>query len=145
MPLQYKIPPFATKISGESDTEQEHLDSCDINKMIKNAHRGLQVRGSSNEPIYGYDDTTMTKLQLLQEKQRLESELTQIAEEHEFMSNELTYIPPEVRKKFKFKEKKAEKAQNDDKTTKQGQNPASKQNLNTNPPKPSPTDPPSDT
>lgn len=116
MAILYKQTPFDTIIEGESLTEQEHIDSCDINKMIKNAARGMQIRGGNN-PVYGYDDTTMDGLQFRIEKERLENELTRIAEEEELLPEALESLPQKVKEKFKFKVKKAKNATNDDKTT----------------------------
>ena len=61
MALNYQPSKHAFFTEGEDLTEQEHLDSCDINKMVKNAMRGMQVRGGNN-PKYGYDDMTMDVL-----------------------------------------------------------------------------------
>lgn len=122
MALKYdpsKIP-HATEVTQESITEQEHKDSCDINKMLKSAQRGLQVRGGP-PPVFGPDDTTMTGLQFRQEKARLEHELAESAKAQEYLEGELNHIPPDIRKKFGFKQKKdqPQTAQtNDDLTTK---------------------------
>ena len=90
-------------------TEQEHIDSCDINKMVKAAARGQQVRGSKNPLQYGYDDTTMDGVSLRIEKERLEKELA------DGVSEETHKILPDHLKK-RIKIKKAQK--NDDQTTK---------------------------
>lgn len=117
--IQYQSSKYAFVTEGEELTEQEHLDSCDINKMVKNAMRGMQVRGGSN-PIYGYDDITMDGLQHRILKQQLEQELGDLSE-GEFDQETLDQIGPEIVKKFGFKLKKtldSEKKQNDDQTTK---------------------------
>lgn len=85
--------------------EQEHKDSCDINKMIKNVQRGLDIRGSGPQQ-YGYDDTTMDALTLRIQKQQLEEELKR-AQNIEFTEEEIKHIPEQVQKKFKFKTKKS--------------------------------------
>lgn len=96
--------------------EQEHKDSCDINKMIKNVQRGLEIRGSGPQQ-YGYDDTTMDALTLRIQKQQLEEELKK-AQSIEFTEEELKAIPDKVKQKFKFKTKaKNESKKNDDQTT----------------------------
>lgn len=104
---------------GDSLTEQEHADSCDINIMLKSAARGLQVRGSG-EPQYGYDDTTMDAVQFRIQKARLEEELAETAKANEFLEKELDLIPKSIREKFGFKKKtvpESPASKNDDKTT----------------------------
>ena len=107
MPLQYdpkKVnTPYFTE--GESLTEQEHKDSCDINKMIRALERGQQVRGG-NQPRFGIDDTTMDGVQFRLEKERLEAEMaeTELPEEHE------KHVPEHIKKKFKPRKPKAEPA-----------------------------------
>lgn len=98
---------YAIYPEGNSLTEQEHTDSCDINKMVKNAARGLQVRGGP-QPQFGYDDTTLTGLDVRIQKQQLEESLHKISSENEFSPEELQHIPNDVKSKFKFKTKKAE-------------------------------------
>lgn len=121
MPIQYKPTKHAFVTKGAPLTEQEHKDSCDINKMLKASSRGLQVRGSKNEPRYGFDDTTLDGVQFRIKKQELEAELSEISAKHEFSPEELEHIPPDVKKKFKFKTKKADQKtppkNDDDKTT----------------------------
>lgn len=94
--------------------EQEHKDSCDINKMIKNVQRGLEIRGSGPQQ-YGYDDTTMDALTLRIQKQQLEEELKK-AQNIEFTEEELKHIPDQVQKKFKFKKKAKNGDQKNDQT-----------------------------
>lgn len=89
---------------GDSLTETEHKDSCDINKMIADAHRGRQVRGGP-QPQYGYDDTTLGPVEFRIKKEQLENELSETAKTHEFSPEELKHIHPDVQKKFKFKVK----------------------------------------
>lgn len=107
MAIKYQSSKFAFHTEGESLTEAEHADSCDINRMIASAHRGLQVRGGS-APQYGYDDTTMDGLRFRIEKAKLEEELSETAKANEFLEEELNRIPEKIRKKFGFKAKKAE-------------------------------------
>lgn len=92
---------------GDSLTEQEHKDSCDVNKMILNAMRGLEIRGSSNQNQYGYDDTTMDAVQFRIQKEQLETELSATAQANEFSEDELKHIPKDVQTKFKFRKKGA--------------------------------------
>lgn len=125
--IQYTPSKHAFYTEGPSLTEQEHKDSCDINIMIKNAHRGMNIRGGST-PQYGYDDTTMDALQFRIQKEKLESELSNVPKE--FEQHELDLIPEPIKQKFGYKLRKNPKnAPNDDQTTK-----------NANPPLP--TDPP---
>lgn len=131
MAILGKTPPFATVIEGESMTEQEHLDSCDINKMIHAVHRGQMIRGGK-PPQYGYDDTTMDGVTHRIKKEQVEKELSTIARENEFTQEELDKIPENVQKRFKFKKK----ALNDDKTTNNG--------LPSKEPKPQEPSPPSE-
>lgn len=89
----------------EELTEPEHADSCDINKIMKSIHRGQPVRAGS-QPRYGIDDTTMSGLEFRIQKQKLETELAQVSETHEFSEEELSHIHPKVRENFKFKTRK---------------------------------------
>lgn len=130
MPLQYKPTKHAFHFDEEDvQTEPEHQDSCDINKMIGAIHRGQMVRGGP-APQYGYDDTTMDGVQFRIEKQRLEEELSEIAEKHELEEEIANQIPPDVRKKFGFKTKKPNSSakNDDDKTTTKKADSAPKQN-----------------
>lgn len=114
----YKPSKHATMFNPEvepSMTEQEHLKSCDINVMIANAHRGQDIRMAQNQP-YGYDDTTMTGLEIRIQKQNYEREMTRISETQEFTQAEFDLIPADVRARFKFKIK-SEAKPNDDQTT----------------------------
>lgn len=117
-PVRYKPTPYDTKVEGPSLTETEHQDSCDINKMLHNASRGLQVRGNSHPQTYGYDDTTMDGVQFRIQKENLEQNLAN--GQKEFEQNELDLIPTQVQKKFGFKVRKKQTPTNDDKTTKKG-------------------------
>lgn len=113
MPLKFKPGPYDTVVDPESLTEQEHVDSCDINKMLRSAINGHDIR-MRNPGSYGYDDTTMDAVQFRVEKQRLEEELGKTASEHEFEEHELAHIPDQVQKKFGFKKKaKKQTAKND--------------------------------
>lgn len=123
---------------GPSLTEQEHLDSCDINKMIKNILRGMDVRGS-NPGQYGYDDTTMDGLTFRIQKQQLEEQLS--SGEKEFTKEQLDLIPKSIQEKFGFKLKEQPQAQTTtNQTTTNG--PTSSQN---NEPATTPATPPSNT
>ena len=117
MALNYQPSEHAFFTAEEDLTEQEHLDSCDINKMVKNAMRGMQVRGGNN-PTYGYDDMTMDGLQHRILKQQLEQELGDLSK-GEFDQEALDQIGPEIVKKFGFKLKQSKDLpKNDDQTTK---------------------------
>lgn len=107
MPLMYKPTKHAFFTEGEELTEQEHKDSCDINKMVKSAMRGLPVRGSKLAP-WGeefLDDTTMDAVQHRILKEKTERELTELAKS-EFLPHELEAIPKSIREKFGFKKLK---------------------------------------
>lgn len=108
MAIKYLSSDYAIYPEGDSLTEQEHKDSCDINKMIKNAARGLQVRGGS-EPKFGYDDTTMDGVQFRIQKEQLEKSLSEISRSNEFSPDELKHVPENVKKKFKFRQKAEQK------------------------------------
>lgn len=129
MPFKYdpaKIP-HAYFTTGPSLTEQEHTDSCDINKMIKNAHRGLDVRGNPGAERYGYDDTTLDGLTHRIQKEQLENELRETAKS-EFTDEELKLIPESIKKKFGFKAK-IKKQQN---IEQKNDNPNDDKNVNKN-------------
>lgn len=113
-PVEYQPGPFDTKVDPETLTEVEHQDSCDINKMILNAHRGMNIRGGGSN-TYGYDDLTMDGVSFRIEKERLENELSQVPKEME--EEALALIPEKIKTKFGFKVKPKQNAQNDDKTT----------------------------
>lgn len=112
MPILYKPSKYAFLTDGEILTEQEHKDSCDVNKMLAQAKRGYQIRGSNTSPIYGYDDTTMDAVTHRIQKQKLEEELIKISKTSEFTEEELKSIPESIKNKFKFKTK--QKAKNDE-------------------------------
>ena len=115
---------YALKFEDPSLTEQEHKDSCDINKMILNAFRGAQVRGSNAPLRYGEEDVNMTPMDIHLQREATEAELSQIAETHELEEEAQKYIPDAVKEKFKFKFKsKKTQNQNDDQTTKQNPGP----------------------
>lgn len=116
MPKQYEPDKYAFINEEASLTEQEHIPSCDINIMIKNAQRGLDVRGA---PIgqwndSGLDDTTMTGLDYRIQKQRLEAELTEAAQKEEIPEDLAHHIPDSIKQKFGFKIKKKVPKTNDD-------------------------------
>ena len=104
MAIQYDISPFAVYTDGETLTEAEHQDSCDINKMIKAALRGQSIRGG-HEPIYGFDDTTMDAVQFRIQKADLESQLHQLSQEVDLTPQELSLIPERIQKLFQFRTK----------------------------------------
>lgn len=126
MALKYQPTKHAWFPEGESMTEQEFKDSCDINKMIKAVHRGHQIRGMQTAPwIDGAeDDTTMDAVSYRIKKENLERELHEIAQSHEFSEEELNSmkLSPDAKKKFGFKTRKKASTdlgeKNDDKTTK---------------------------
>lgn len=103
MAIQYKPTKHAFKTEGDSLTEQEHKDSCDINKMIHSISRGQQVRGNPRANQYGYDDTTMDAVTFRIEKQRLEEQLQEAPKEIE--KSVLDQMPQKVVQKFGFKSK----------------------------------------
>lgn len=105
---------FAFSTEGDSLVEPEHKDSCDINRMIRDAHRGLQVRGGK-KPVFGYDDTTLDAVQFRIQKAETEQYLKDLANE-QLDEDELKHIPESIKKKFGFKAKKAQQkpAQNND-------------------------------
>lgn len=109
------------EITDKAWTETEHKDSCDINLMLKNAAKGVQVR-TGQGPIYGFDDTTMDPVTFRNEMQTLQQEMGNISENMEFTEEEIQVIPEKIKKQFKFKTKKIDKQndaiKNDDKTTK---------------------------
>lgn len=104
MPILYSPTKFAFFTEGDPITEPEHKDSCDINKMMSNAIKGLQVRGGP-PPVYGEDDLTMDALTFHIKKSELEKELRKNSEQLEFTKEELELIPKNVREKFSFKSK----------------------------------------
>lgn len=104
--IKYEKTKWDFNTEGPSLTEQEHKDSCDINKMILNAHRGLQVRGGP-QPQYGFDDVNLDPIQFRIQKEELENELSATAQQNEFSPDELKHIHPDVQKKFGFKAKKS--------------------------------------
>lgn len=119
--------PFASKTEGESMTEQEHKNSCDINKMITAAKRGQMVRGGPR-PEYGYDDTTMDGVAFRIKKQELEKSLSETFQNTEFSQKESELIPEKVKKKFKVKtrqeiDKKNDKPNDDKKVEKKPADP----------------------
>lgn len=128
--ILYKTTKHAFMTEGDSLTEQEHIDSCNINLMMKNINRGMQVRGG-NTPRYGYDDTTMDGLQFRIMKQNNEDALNALPKELD--EETFNVLPPEIHHKYGFTKQKplppSKTAQNDDQTTKSA-----------NPP--NPTDPP---
>lgn len=118
MALKYELSEFATIVEDEEHqdlTEQEHKNSCDINHMMRSLARGVEVRGSNNLS-YGYDDTTMSGLEMRIQKANLERDLAETAKTHEFDEEEFKQIPEHLQKKFGFKQKSPKKPddQNDE-------------------------------
>lgn len=100
MAVMYKTPPFSTLVEGESLTEKEHAASCDINKMIQSAARGMQIR-QGRQPRYGYDDTTMDLLHHRIAKEQNEAAMAEIE-----LPEELENLPEETKAKFKKRKNK---------------------------------------
>ena len=113
MPIMYEPTPYDINTDGDSLTEQEHKDSCDINKMMKNALRGMDVRGGSNG-TYGHDDMTMDGLSFRIEKAKLETDLQNGPKE--FTQELLDLIPTSIQKKFGYKKVQNNEKLNNDKT-----------------------------
>lgn len=106
--IKYQNSKHAIKFTEPSLTEQEHTESCDINKMIRDAHRGMTVRGGGTNR-YGYDDTTMDAVQFRIQKQELEKNLGEYFENNEIDDAEedaLKGYAPSALKKFKIRKKK---------------------------------------
>ena len=99
----YDPQPDAFYCDEETLTEQEHKDSCDINKMIHAALRGQNIRGATSEPVYGYDDTTMDGLTHRINKQQLEESLYQMALTTELTEEAIKKLPPHIQQKFGFR------------------------------------------
>jgi len=129
MPIMYEFSKYAIDCSVDSKNinpidkypygcETEHADSCDINKMVRNAANGIPVRGSSSSLIYGEDDLTMDALTHRIKKQQVEAELSELAK-IELEEDVFDKIPANIKKKFGFKKrsKKQSKNNDDDKTT----------------------------
>lgn len=123
MAILYKPSPFASINPDPSMTEQEHKDSCDINKMVKNVLRGMQVRGGKN-PRYGVDDLTVDPVSHRIQKEQIEAELLETFANNEFSEEEIQAIDkinPQLKSKFKLKKKNSTNTQppknDDDKTT----------------------------
>ena len=131
MAILYKKTKYAFLTEGDSLTEQEHKDSCDINKMISAALRGQDIRGGI-PPQYGYDDMNMSGLDHRIQKQNIEDQLK--TGPQEFSEEEFSLIPKSVAEKFGFK-KKAPK-NDESKTTLQTPNPEAQNPAATIPPTP---------
>lgn len=148
MPINYKPTKYAFNTEGPSLTEQEHHDSCDINKMLRSAARGQVVRGRSSQLRYGEDDTTLDGLTHRIRRQELEEELA--TGPQEFPEEILKKMPDGVKKKFGFKASSKSKKQaddplkNDDKTTKKSVDPAEKKDTQQKPSKTDSSSDPSD-
>lgn len=109
MPIHYKSTKWAMKDFGPSLTEQEHKDSCDINKMVRSAKRGMQVRGSGNPVRYGFDDMTLDSVQFRISKQQAEEDMDEIIGNSELTDGDvetLKRVAPGVAKKYESKIKR---------------------------------------
>lgn len=118
MAIKYQHSKFAFQCTGEKLTEQEHKDSCDINRMIRNAIRGNPVRTQKIPPWRDglTDDMNRSGLSHRIEKQKLESQLSELAKT-DLHPEALKEIPESLQKKFGFKSKKPKPAKNDDDQT----------------------------
>lgn len=105
MPIEYKPDPYGIHTGPETLVEQEHKDSCNINIMLKKALNGQPVRMSSNNPTYGYDDTTLSGLDHRIQMQETIESLEQLAPQAELTEEQLNAIPEKDRKRFGFKAK----------------------------------------
>lgn len=117
--ILYKPSKHAFFTEGDSLTEQEHTDSCDINKMMRNLERGYNVRMSKTGPWHdgATDDLTMDSVSYRIAAEENLRELNRIVSEDELDEDVLKIIPDSVKQKFKFKTKKkasSEAIKNDD-------------------------------
>lgn len=100
----------AFKFKKKSLTEQEHKDSCDINKMIGSLNRGQQVRMQKTKPAQwdgkAFDDMSANKLDIMIEKERLEKDLSVTMQTNEFTEEQAKHIPNSIKEKFGIKIKK---------------------------------------
>lgn len=103
MAVKYQRGPYDIVNDEKSLTETEHLDSCDINIMLKSIKRGQQVRGGGSTE-YGYDDTTMDAVQFRIQKADLEEKL--LNGQKEFTQEQLDLFPENIKKQFGYKLKK---------------------------------------
>nr|QJB20066.1 MAG: hypothetical protein [Microvirus sp.] len=118
MPLQYdnSKKPYATFNNDPSQTEPEHQDSTDINKMLKRAIQGLDVRGAKSMGKWEegtVDDTTQTLLSIKLEKKELEDYLSNLPKD-ELTSEQLSLIDPKLVKQFGLYPKRQDQIQNDE-------------------------------
>lgn len=97
-PSKFAIHPVA--LDGEPSTEQEFKESCDINIMLRNAHRGQQLRGGGST-TYGHDDIGMDATALRIQKADLEEAL--LSGQKEFTAEQLAVIPKHIQEKFGYK------------------------------------------
>lgn len=126
MPIMYEFSKYALVFDKDNidpidlypdGAEQEHISSCDINKLVKNAANGIPVRGRTSPLVYGEDDTTLDAVQHRIKKQQVEKELSELAK-NDLSDEDLQKIPNDIRTKFGFKAKKTiKKSNDDDKTT----------------------------
>lgn len=110
---------YSLHSEGDSLTEQEHKNSCDINLMIKSARNGQNIRGGGSI-TYGFDDTTMDGLTFRNQKSLIEQEL--LNSEKELPKEALDLIPESIKQKFGFKlrKKKDTNDKTNDKTNENG-------------------------
>lgn len=104
MAILYKANKDAIMPVGESLTEQEHLESCDINRQVERARRGLPLIGSANEPRYGVDDTNLDLMQVKNALRDAEARMNEVPKDS-LSEEELAHVPEGVRKKFGLKAK----------------------------------------
>lgn len=103
-----KPTPYDTPVDTESMTEQEHKDSCDINKMILAAHRGQQIR-QAKPGLWvdgSFDDMNQSLTSLRIQKEHTEIALAEYAQNNELTEAEWKAFPDEVKKRFKLRKKK---------------------------------------
>lgn len=79
-------------VPGTILTEPEHLKSCDVNHMVKQALRGLPVR-TKKIATYGDDLMFASKSELLLKKQELQEQIDQIAQKHNITNEEIRKDP----------------------------------------------------
>lgn len=107
---------YDTPVDPESLTEQEHKDSCDINKMILAAHRGQQIR-QAKPGLWvdgAFEDMNQTLTSLKIQKEHTETALAEYASQNELTDEEWKAFPDEIKKRFKLRKKKATSQTNDE-------------------------------
>lgn len=117
MPIMYKNTKYAITFEpceldqSPHGAEQEHKDSCDINKMMRSLDLGHEVRGQKHGLwVDGVtDDLTMDAVQFRIQKAELEEEL-RLSAQHELDEEAQSVIPESIQKQFGLKFKKKKKA-----------------------------------